>query len=171
MYLPLNNSWNFNFGLDYFLSIVAQWITVKQMQPMWLCFLSCRRSEDTFKNAQWRKVKQMQLMRLFFLYYRRFEDTFKNAQWRKVKQMQLMRLCFLYYRRFEATFKNAQWKTVKQMQPMRNVVIGWRLFHWFQSWLSDWVTQVKPKNATNVTMHLLRQAISVDFWKHTVEKM
>ena len=46
-----------------------------QMQPMPLCFLSCRRFEDTFKNAHWRKVKQMQSMRLCFLSCRRFEDN------------------------------------------------------------------------------------------------
>ena len=28
-----------------------------QMQPMWLCFFSSKRFEETFKNAQWRKVK------------------------------------------------------------------------------------------------------------------
>ena len=46
-------------------------------------------------NAQWRKVKQMQPMRLGFLSCRRFEDAFKSAQWIKVKQIQPMRLCFL----------------------------------------------------------------------------
>ena len=38
----------------------STWRKVKQMQPMWLCFLSCMRSEETFEKAQWRKVKQMQ---------------------------------------------------------------------------------------------------------------
>ena len=52
---------------------------VQQMQPMRLCFFSCKLFESTFQNAQWRKVKQMQPMWLCILSGRQFEDTFENT--------------------------------------------------------------------------------------------
>ena len=67
----------------------------------------------TFENAQWRKVKQMQPVRLRIILCKRFEDTFENAQWRKIKQMQAMRLLILSGRQFEGTFKNTQWGKVQ----------------------------------------------------------
>ena len=49
---------------------------VQQMQPMRLCFFSCKLFESTFQNAQWRKVKQMQPMWLCFLSGKPFEEPF-----------------------------------------------------------------------------------------------
>ena len=37
------------------------------MRSVWLCILSGRKFEETFKNTQWRKVKQMQPVRLCIL--------------------------------------------------------------------------------------------------------
>ena len=42
--------------------------------------------EDPFENTQWRKVKQMQPVQLCILLCKRFEDPFEDAQWEKVKQ-------------------------------------------------------------------------------------
>ena len=121
----------------------------KQMQPMSLCFLSYRQFEDTFKTHRAEKSNQCRkhssvAMLLCFLSCRRFEDTFKNAHWRKVKQMQSMRLCFLSCRRFE---ENVHFLIC--CNSVQNLVIGWRLLHWFQSWLPGWVTYIAtlPCNA------------------------
>ena len=47
----------------------AQWRKVNQMQPMWLCFVLCKRFEETFENTQWGKVKQMRLTNEFYWFY------------------------------------------------------------------------------------------------------
>ena len=44
--------------------------------------------KDTVENAQWGKVKQMQPMWFCFLLFKRFKDTFENAQWGKHKHLQ-----------------------------------------------------------------------------------
>ena len=62
-----------------------------QMQQMWLWFFWGRWTKKTFA----RKVKQMQPIWLYILSCRRFKETFDNAQWRKAKQMQPMWLCIL----------------------------------------------------------------------------
>ena len=81
---------------------------------MWLCNLSRRIFEDTFKNTHRRKVKQMQTVWLCMLWSKFFEDTFENTQWRKTEQMQPMQLCILSDRRFEETFENPHWRKLNK---------------------------------------------------------
>ena len=33
---------------------------IVNMQPVWLCIITCRSFEDTHENTHWRKVQQMQ---------------------------------------------------------------------------------------------------------------
>jgi len=48
-----------------------------------------------------------------------------------------MQLCFLSCRRFE---DNVHFLIC--YNSVQNLVIGWRLLHWFQSWLPEWVTYI-----------------------------
>ena len=82
---------------------------------MWLCLVSSKQFEDTFKNAQWRKVKQMRPMWLWML----VEDTFENTQWRKFKQMSGGEMYYNHLRQFMGTF------------------IFWSKLYWtgFEKWL------------------------------------
>ena len=61
-----------------------QWGKAKQVQPVWLCILLCKRSEDTFENTRWRKIQYMQQVRLYILVIqvvcKRFENTLENTQ-------------------------------------------------------------------------------------------
>ena len=65
------------------------------MQPVWLCILSGRPSEDTSENTQWRKVKQMQPVWLRMFAGRKLEETFENPQCWKMEQMKPVGL-FIY---------------------------------------------------------------------------
>ena len=73
---------------------------------MWLCILSSKRLEDTFKKAQWGKASQMQPMRLCILTDISFDDTYENTQWRKATQMQPV---WLSSKPFDHSSKITQW--------------------------------------------------------------
>ena len=79
------------------------------MQPVWLCILSGKHFEETFRNTQWRKVKQMQLMRLCILLCQPFEDTFENTLWRKTKQVWPMWLCIQRCKQFAEALGKTHW--------------------------------------------------------------
>ena len=63
-----------------FIWSTAQWRKVKQMQPMWLCFVLCKRFEETFENTQWGKVKQMHPVWFCLLSNEFFDETYEETQ-------------------------------------------------------------------------------------------
>ena len=85
------------------------------MQPKWL---KGRQFEETFENAQWTTIKQVRPVWLCINPCWHFEETFENAHWRKIKQLRRVWLCINPCWHFEETFENTQWRKVKQVKPV-----------------------------------------------------
>ena len=144
---------------------------------MWLCILTDRQFEETYKNAQWIKARQMQAMWLCILPSKHFEDTFENAQcnqwlWQCDYALSLYRnVTYVTLHPPGQTIWGHIWKrTLEKSQTNATNVTIHRLIQalWGDIWKH---TMEKSQiNATNVTMHPLMQAIWGSIWKCTVEK-
>ena len=70
---------------------------------------------------------------------------------------------------FEATFWEKHY-TYGQWSKIWNIMtVRWRMQMW-QSWRKQLAMSLNQTNVTNLTMHLLSQAIWGHIWKYTVEK-